>query len=92
MDCGATDSLTSSLITATDVEENLIIIETADGVERMCSNHTCIKTYFVKNSMGETVPFSVPALFVKGLPQDLIGGNSVNKVNIRVIVDDDPDI
>jgi hypothetical protein len=72
VDCGATDTLTSSLINATDVEEKLTIIETADGVERMRSNHKCIKTYFVKNSMGETVPTTVPALFVKGLPQDLI--------------------
>ena len=55
-------------------------------------NHKWIKTYFVKNRVGETAPITVPALFVKGIPQDLIGGNSVNKVNIRVIVDDDPDI
>ncbi len=92
MDCGATDTLTSSLINATDVEEKLTIIETADKLEQMRSNHKCIKTYFVKNSMGETVPTTVPVLFVKGLPQDLIGGKSVNKMNIQVILDDDQDI
>ena len=38
------------------------------------------------------VPISVPALFVRGLPQDFIGGKAINKINIRVILDDDPDI
>ena len=42
--------------------------------------------------MGDPVPISVPALLVRGLPQDLIGGKAVNKINIRVILDDDPDI
>ncbi len=94
VDGGASDTLASSLIyhDATDVEEKLTIIETADGVEQMSSNHKCIKTYIIKKSMGETVPITVPALFVKGLPQDLIGGKSVNKMNICVILDDDPDI
>ncbi len=35
---------------------------------------------------------TVPALFVQGLRQNLIGGKSINKINIRVILDDDPDI
>jgi hypothetical protein len=92
VDCGATDTLTLLQIHATDVEEKLTIIETADGVERMHSNHKCIKTYFVKNCMGETVLITVPALFVKGLPQELIGGKSVNKMKISVILADNPDI
>ena len=70
----------------------MTIIETADGEERMRSSHKCIKTYFFRNRMGDPVPISVLALFVRGLPQDLIGGKGVNKVNIRVILDDDPDI
>jgi hypothetical protein len=45
MDCGATDTLTSSLINATNVERKPSIIETADRVERMRSNYKCIKTY-----------------------------------------------
>jgi hypothetical protein len=32
------------------------------------------------------------AFFVKGLPQDLLGGKSVNRENIRVILDSDHDI
>ena len=42
--------------------------------------------------MGDPVPISVLALFVQGLPQDLIGGKAINKINIPVILDDDPDI
>ena len=42
--------------------------------------------------MGDPVPISVPALFVLGLPQDLFGGKAINKINIRVILNDDPDI
>ena len=42
--------------------------------------------------MGDPVPISVLALFVRGLSQDLIGGKAINKINIRVILDDDPDI
>ena len=92
VDCGASFTRTCSLINATDIEEKVTILLTADGEERMLSSHKCIKTYFVRNSMGEPVPISVPALFVRGLPQYLIGVNAINKINIRVILDDDPDI
>jgi hypothetical protein len=42
--------------------------------------------------MGEIVTITVPAIFVKGLLQDLLGGKSVTNANIRVILDMDPDI
>ena len=42
--------------------------------------------------MGETKPITVPALYVRGLPQDLLGGKSLTRQNIRVILDDDADI
>ena len=68
------------------------MIETADGDESMKGTHSCIKTYFVRNRMGEIVTITVPAVFVKGLPQDLLGGKLVTNANIRVILDADPDI
>ena len=92
MDCGASQTITGSLINTKDVKEKVTIIETADGDVSMKSTHTCIKTYFVRNRMGEVVTITIPALFVKGLPQDLLGGKSVNHENIRVILDADPDI
>ncbi len=92
MDCGALQTITGSLINCKDVMEKVIIIETANGEENMISNHVCTKTYFVRNRMGDLVTISVTALFVKGLPQDLLGGKSVNRENIRVILDLDHDI
>ncbi len=73
-------------------KEKETIIETVDGDDSMKSAHTCLKTYFVRNRMGEVVAITVPALFVKRLPQDLLGGKSVTNENIRVILDADPDI
>ena len=32
------------------------------------------------------------AVYVKGLPQDLLGGKTLNRNAIRVILDSDPDI
>ncbi len=68
------------------------MIETVDCDESMKAMHTRIKTYFARNRMGEVVTITVPAIFVKGLPQDLFGGKSVTNENIRVILDTDPDI
>ncbi len=58
----------------------------------MISIHVCTKTYFVRNRIGDLVTTTVTALFVKGLPQDLLGGKSVNRENIQVILDSDHDI
>ncbi len=68
-----------------DVIEEWTIFETADGQENIKSTYICTETYFVRNRTGEVVTITVPALFVKGLPQDLFGGKSVNRANIRVI-------
>ena len=58
----------------------------------MLSTYKCNKTYFVRNCLEDLVPISVPALFVQGLHQDLIGGKAINNINILVILDDYPDI
>ncbi len=91
-DCGASQTITCSLVNCKDVMENVTIIETANGEESMISNHVCTKTYFVRNRMGDLVTITVTALFMKGLPQDLLGGKSVNRENIRVILDSDHNI
>jgi hypothetical protein len=41
---------------------------------------------------GEIKPITIPALYVRGLPQDLLGGKALNLENIRIILDDNPDI
>ena len=92
MDCGASSLVTGSLINTKDVIEKITNIETADGVDSMKATHQCTKTYFVRNRMGEVKPITVNALYVRGLPQDLLGGKSLNRENIRVILDDDSEI
>jgi hypothetical protein len=55
----------------------------------MCQN------IFREKSSGRSsdpVLISVPALFVRGLHQDLISGKAVSKINIRVILDNNLDI
>ena len=64
-DCGASSTFTCSLINASDTEEMVPIIETADGEERLRSTHKCNKPYLVRNCVGNPVPISVPALFVR---------------------------
>ncbi len=91
-DCGASSTLTGSLINTTDVGEGITLIETADGKESMRVSQNCLKSYYVQNRMGELTRMTVPALYVKGLPQDLLGGKALNKENIRLILDSDQDI
>ena len=56
------------------------------------ASHTCRKTHFVRNRLGDVVSITTSAIYVKGFPQDLLGGKSLNKKKIRVILDEDPDI
>ena len=42
--------------------------------------------------MGEVKPITVQAIFVTGLPQDLLGGKSLNQENIRIILDKNSDV
>ncbi len=85
VDSGASSTFAGSLINAGDIEEKVTIFETADchSEERMQSPHKCNRTYFVRNRMRDLVPMTVPALFVRGLPQDLIGGKAINKIDIK---------
>ncbi len=47
---------------------------------------------FCAKSNGDLVTITVTALFVKESPQDLLGGKSVNREKIRVILDSDHNI
>ena len=84
MDCGASSSVTGSLINTKDtgslinrdtkdVIEKITKLEPADGVDSMKATHQCMKTYFVRNRMGEVQPITVHTLHVRGLPQDILG-------------------
>ena len=56
MDCGASRTVTGSLLNTREVIKKTINIETADGLK---ATHTCLKTYFLRNRMGEVKPVAV---------------------------------
>ncbi len=61
--------------------EKISTVETANDGEGMTATHSCNKTYFVRNSVGELVTITTPAIFVpvRGLPQDLLSGKAVDR-------------
>ena len=73
MDCGASRTVTGSLLNTREVIEKTTNIETADGKQSLKATHTCLKTYFLRNRTGEVKPLTVQAIFVIGLPQDILG-------------------
>ena len=79
MDCGASVTVTGSLLNCEDVEVKITKIETAKEVVYILASHTCRKTHFVRNRLGDFVPITTSAIYVKGFPQDLLGGKSLNK-------------
>ena len=92
MDCGASTTITGSLVNCTDIAETETLIDTAKEGEGMTATHSCNKTYFVKNRVGEMVTITTPAIFVRGLPQDLLSGKAVNRSKVRIILDEDTDV
>ena len=51
-----------------------------------------MKTHFVKDRTGQIVSITTQALYVKTANQDLLSCKKCNKIGIRVILDEDPDI
>ena len=51
-----------------------------------------MKTHFVKDRTRQTASNTTPALYVKTANQDLLSCKKCNKIGIRVILDEDPDI
>jgi hypothetical protein len=91
-DCGASMTMTGSLANTTDVVEKTVIVDMAESGANMTATHTCMKTYFIKNRRGEVESITTPALYLKNIHQDLLSGKAYNRVQIRIILDLDPDI
>ena len=91
-DCGATSTLTSSLINCTGCEEKVVVIHLAQDGATMKSSHVCMKTYYVKDRTGEIRPITTKAYYVKSLEHDLLGGRALTKEGYCVILDKDPEI
>jgi hypothetical protein len=72
MDCGASITITESLLNCVDVEEHKTIIETAKEGESIMATHVCRKTYFVKNRVKDMARVSITTstIYVKGFVQD----------------------
>ncbi len=66
MDCGASITITGSILNFVDVKEHKIIIETAKKGESIGATHACRKTYFVKNRVGDMVSITTSAIYMKG--------------------------
>jgi hypothetical protein len=90
--CGATSTLTDSLINMTYVVPKLITIQLALDGATMQATHVGTKTYSMYDRTGSIRPISTRALYVKELKQDLLGGRALIESNYRVILDKDPDI
>jgi hypothetical protein len=73
MDCGASVTITGSLLNCDDVEVKITKIETAKEAECSVVLHTCRKTHFVRNRLGQVVSITASAIYVKGPLQDLLG-------------------
>ena len=58
----------------------------------MTASHSCNKTYFVRNRVGEMITITMPAIFVKRLPKDLLSGKAANRSKVRIILDEDIDV
>ena len=91
-DCGATSTLTNSMINCTDVEERVVSIQTAQDGATMKSSHVCMKTYFTLSRAGEIVAISTRSYYVKSLQCDLLAGRALTRAGYRVVLDEDTDI
>ncbi len=65
MDCGASITITGSLLNCVDAEGPQIIIETAKEGQSMMATHVCRKTYSVKNRVGDMVSITASTIYFK---------------------------
>ena len=71
----ATSTLTKTLETCMLPKPNAVDIKTAHGATTMSATHQCLKTYYVRDHLGETRPIFVKAYFVPGLKRDQLSDN-----------------
>ncbi len=71
-DGGATCTLTRTLENCTQCKLKVVEIQTAQGATIMSTTHLCLKTYYVRDRLGEIRPIVVKAYVVPGLKYALI--------------------
>ncbi len=88
-DSGATSTLTKSPENCTLVQQKVVDIQTAHGGMQMSITHGCLKTYYVRDRLGEIRPIIVKAYVVPGLKHDLLSVKGLNQSGYRVVHDED---
>ena len=71
------------------VKQKVVEIQTAHGGTQMNTTHRCLKTYYVRDRLGEIRPIVVKAYVVPGLKHDLLSVKGLNQAGYRVIHDED---
>ena len=66
-DGGATCTLTRTLENCTHCKSKVVDIQTAQGASLMSTTHHCLKTYYVRDRLGEIRPIVVKAYVVPGI-------------------------
>ncbi len=67
----------------------MVQIQTAHDGTQMSTTHRCLKTYYVRDYLGENRPIVVKAYVVPGLKHDLLSVKGQNQSGYRVIHDED---
>ena len=71
-DGGATSTMTKSLENCTPVQQKVVDIQPVHGSTQMSTTHHGLKTYYVRDRLGEIRPNIVKAYVVPGLKHDLL--------------------
>ena len=90
-DGGATCTLTKTLENCTQCKPKVVEIQTAQGATIMSTTHLCLKTYYVRDRLGEIRPIVVKAYVVPGLKYDLLSVKGLNKCGYAVFHHPDPE-
>ena len=83
-DGGATCTLTKTLENCTQCKPKVVDIQTAQGATLMSTTHLWLKTYYVRDQLGENLPIVVKACVVPGLKYDLLSVKGLNKCGYAV--------
>ncbi len=86
VDIGATSTLTSSFENCTDLQEKVIVIQTAHGETVMRTTHISWITFFMRDRLGRPSPITTRAHITPGLKHDLLSGRALNRAGYRVIL------
>ncbi len=83
-DGGATYTLTKTLGNCTQWKQKVVEIQTVQGATIISTTHLCLKTYYLRDRLGEIRPIIVNAYIFPGVKYDLISVKRLNKCGYAV--------